>query len=211
MIKQTSRDERPSNWLPELKVPPTTLWLPLGSELPAKEIGRQAAIKILGDGTPEDRLEKFARFVQDGTTDCRKRGVKMGGLLFFPDYNRLPPIANIDVFGFYSADPQTPTSLEFYRELYGTPTERSVGPVEVTDTQLPAGPAIRFHRRYWPKESGWETTLHQWEDVTYAVHPPQIDSVVVIKVSWVEFQFSEALINMADAIAPTLEIKTHDA
>jgi hypothetical protein len=34
---------------------------------------------------------------------------------------------------------------------------------------------------------------------------------VVLRVGWVERQFSEALINMADAIAPTLEIKLLNA
>ena len=154
-------------------------------------------------------LKAFARFIHDGTEDCRQRGVKMGGLVFFPDFNRLPPIANVDVFGYHSKDPAEPSSLEFYRGLYGTPTERSVGPVEVTDLQLPAGPAIRFHRRYWPK-ANWDPIAHQWEDVTYAVRPPEIDSAVVLRVSWVEFKFSEALIKSADAIAQTLEIKLLD-
>ena len=131
--------------------------------------------------------------IQDGTEGCRQRGVKMGGLLFFPDYNRLPPIANIDVYGYYSSDPGKPNSLEFYRELYGTPNKRSIGPVTVTDLQLPAGPAIRFHRRFWPKPSR-DPVIHQWEEVSLAVLPPQIDSVVVLQVSWVETQFSELVI-----------------
>ena len=129
-------------------MPPTTLWLPLGNDLPAKDIGKRAAVKILGNDAPKHDLAKFARIVTDGVTDCRRRGVRQGGLLFYPDYNRLSPIANIDVFEFYSNDPERPTSLEFYRELYGTPTERTIGPIEITNLQLPAGPAIRFHQRY---------------------------------------------------------------
>jgi hypothetical protein len=203
-------EERTANWEPELKVPPTTLWLPLRNDLPAKEIGKRAAVKILGDDPSKDRLKKFARVVSDGVTDCRRRGVRQGGLLFYPDYNRLPPIANIDVFGYYSKDPERPTSLEFYREVYGTPTERTIGPIEVTNLELPAGPAIRFHQRYWPKPSG-DPIIHEWEEVRFAVKPPQIDSAVVLRVGWVERQFSEALINMADAIAPTLEIKLLNA
>ncbi|HEX3516078.1 MAG TPA: hypothetical protein VHT26_18970 [Trebonia sp.] len=210
MNKGHTSEERISGWEPELKVPPTTLWLPLGNDLPAKEIGRKAAVKILGRDTSKDDLQKFSRIVSDGITDCRRRGVKRGGLLFFPDYNRLPPIANIDVYGFYSKDPARPTSLEFYRELYGTPTERTIGPIEVTNLQLPIGPAVRFHQRYWPKPSG-DPIVHEWEEVRFAVVPPQIDSAVVLKVGWVEPQFSEALIKMADAIAQTLEIKLLDA
>jgi hypothetical protein len=80
----------------------------------------------------------------------------------------------------------------------------------VTDVELPAGPAIRFHRRFWPKRT-WYPIAHQWEQVTYAVRPPQITSAVVLTVSWVEFKLSEALINAADAIAQTLVIKVDDA
>jgi len=210
MNKGRTSEERACNWEPDLKVPPTTLWLPLGSDLPAKELGKKAAVNILGGDAPKDQLAKFARVVTDGTTDCRRRGVKLGGLLFYPDYSRLPPIANIDVSGYYSNDPGRPNSLDFYRKLYGTPTERTIGPVEVTNLQLPAGPAVRFHQRYWPKPSG-DPVVHEWEEVRFAVLPPQLDSVVVLEVAWVEPQFSEALINMADAIAPTLEIKLLDA
>ena len=191
-------------------MPPTTLWLPLGNDLPAKDIGKRAAVKILGNDAPKHDLAKFARIVTDGVTDCRRRGVRQGGLLFYPDYNRLPPIANIDVSGYYSNDPDRPTSLDFYRQLYATPTERTIGSIEVTNLQLPAGPAIRFHQRYWPKPSG-DPVIHQWEEVRFAVTPPQIDSAVVLNVGWVEPQFSEALINMADAIAQTLEVKLLNA
>jgi hypothetical protein len=210
MSRRHAPEKRPSSWDPELKVPPTTLWLPLGGDKPVKRIGREAAIIMLGEDAPKDRLEKFARVVSDGTEDCRRRNVKMGGLLFFPDYNRLPPIANIDIFGYYSNDPGKPNSLEFYRELYGTPNERSIGPIQVTDLHLPAGPAIRFHRRFWPKPSG-DPIVYEWEEVCFAVQPPQIDAIVVLKVGWVEAIFSEALINMADAAAPTLAIKMRDA
>lgn len=210
MCKVNASEERVSNWEPELKVPPTTLWLPLGNNLPAKDIGKRAAVKILGDEASKDRLKKFARIVTDGVTDCRRRGVRQGGLLFYPDYDRLPPIANIDVSEYYSKDPQRPTSLDFYRQLYGTPTDRTIGPIEVTDLQLPAGPAIRFHQRYWPKPSG-DPVIHDWEEIRFAIKPPGIDSAVVLEVGWVERRFSEALINMADAIAPTLEIKVLDA
>jgi hypothetical protein len=78
------------------------------SDKPLKELGREAALNVLGLGTPEDRLEKFARVIRDSTKHGRDRNVRMGGLIFFPDYDRLPPIANIDVFGYYSKEPGKP-------------------------------------------------------------------------------------------------------
>jgi hypothetical protein len=164
----------------------------------------------LGLGTPEDRLDKFARVVRDGTKSCRNRHVMMGALIFFPDYNRLPPVATLDVSGGHSREPGQPSSLEFYRENYGTLSKNTVGPLEVTDVQLPAGPAIRFHRRYWPKQT-LAPTAHLWEEVCFAVRPPQISETVLLTISWVELNFSADLIHVADVVAPTLEIKLDDA
>jgi hypothetical protein len=212
MIGRHAHEDQTSNWEPRLKVPKTTFMLPVGSDRPLDELGREAAIKIYGSHAPEEQLKTFARIIHDGTKDCKRRGVKMGGLIFFPDFSRLPPIANVDVFGYHSKDPNKPSSLEFYREHFGTPDKDTVGPVEVTNVQLPAGPAIRFHRRFWPKPvPWWEPVSHQWEEVMYAVRPPQITSAVVLTVAWVEFKFSESLIKSADAVAKTLEIKLLDA
>ncbi|MGH3252952.1 MAG: hypothetical protein ACRDOI_43000 [Trebonia sp.] len=213
MIGRHADEDPISNWEPRLKVPKTTFMLPVGSGRPLDELGREAAVKVYGSHAPEDQLKAFARVVHDGTKDCQRRGVKMGGLIFFPDFNRLPPVANVDVFGYYSSkSPDKPSSLEFYREHFGTPDKDTVGPVEVTDVHLPAGPAIRFHRRFWPKPiPRWAPISHQWEEVMYAVRPPQIIDAVVLTVAWVEFNLSEALIKSADAIAQTLEIKILDA
>jgi hypothetical protein len=206
MIGRKPDDRRLTDWTPDLKVPQHTLWLPVASDKPLKELGAQAALNVLGMGTPQDRLDQFARVIRDGTKNYRDRGVMMGGLIFFPDYNRLPPIANIDVSGGHSRDPGRPSSLDYYREQLGSPDKNTVGPIEVTDVQLPAGPAIRVHRRFWPNQS-WDPVAHQWEEVTFAVRPPQITDTVLVTVAWVEFKFSADLIKAADAIAPTLTIK----
>lgn len=213
MIGRHAGKEGTFNWEPELNVPKTTFMLPVArDDRSLEELGREAAEKVYGSHAPEEQLKAFARFICDGTRDCRQRGVMMGGLIFFPDFSRLPPIANVDLFGYYSSrGPGAPSSLEFYREHFGTPDKDTVGSVEVTDVQLPAGPAIRFHRRFWPKPvPRWSPVSHQWEEVMYAVRPPQINDALVLTVAWVEFAFSEALIKSADAIAQTLEVKLTD-
>jgi hypothetical protein len=210
MTRPNAGDRRPSGWSPNLKVPKHTLWLPLGSEQPLQEIGAQGARQILGTATPQDHLAKLARVIRDGTTCSRERGAMMGGLIFFPDYQRLPPIATVDVFGYHSDNPGKPSSLEVFREHFGTPDKDTIGPVEVTDLELPAGPAIRFHRRFRPQQSR-DPAAYQWEEVMFAVRPPQISDSVVVTLSWIESKFSATLINAADAMAPTLAIKLDNA
>jgi hypothetical protein len=210
MIRRSAADRHPANWAPDLKVPRHTLWLPLGSEKPLRQIGSDAARKVLGARTPEDRLEEFARVIRNGTKSSRDRGAMMGGLIFFPDYKRLPPIATVDIFGYHSNEPGKPSSLEYFRRHFGVPGRDTAGSVGVTDVRLPAGPAIRFHRRFLPKQ-GWDPAAYQWEEVSYAIRPPEITSTVVVTVAWVELKFSAELINAADAIAPTLAIKLDNA
>ena len=67
MIRRDKGDERLAGWKPDLKAPKHTFWLPVASDRPLKELGREAALKVLDLGTPEDRLEKFARVIRDGT------------------------------------------------------------------------------------------------------------------------------------------------
>ena len=205
MTGPTADERRPSDWSPKLRVPKHTLWLPLGSEKPLQEIGAQAAKKVLGAETPPHHLEKFARVIRDGTKSSRFRGAMMGGLIFFPDYRRLPPIATVDIFGYHSNEPGKPSSLDHFRAHFGASGGDTIGRVEVTDLELPAGPAIRFHRRFRPRQSR-DAVAYQWEEVMFAVRPPQISDSVVVTVSWIEFEFSAALINAADAMAPTLVI-----
>ena len=73
MIRRNPLDPRPFNWKPDLKVPDHTLWLPVASDKPLKELGREVALDVLGLGTPEDRLEKFARAIRDSTKHDRPR------------------------------------------------------------------------------------------------------------------------------------------
>jgi hypothetical protein len=202
-------DRRSANFTVDVKIPPTALWLPLKSDLPLKELGRKAATHVLGDGKSKDELEKFAAAIREHTEDCRRREVWKGGIVFFPDFNRLPPIATIDILAEYSPTP--PNSLDHYRKVYGTPDRDSLSPIEMTDVELPAGPAVRFHGGYWHKSHLPIVIDKPHLHVTYAVRPPAIEEAVLLMVAWTEFKFSEALINMADAIAPTLEIRLLDA
>jgi len=209
MNLHNSHPPRQANWTVDVKIPPTALWLPLRSDLPPKEVGRRAAIKVLGEEKPKEDLEKFAQVISDHTEDCQRRHVRKGGIVFLPDFNRLPPIATIDVFAEHSETP--PSTLDHYRELYGTPDKDTLSPIEMTDVDLPAGPAVRFHSGYWHKSRLPIVIDRPHLHVTYAVRPPVIEDAVLLMVAWTEFKFSEALVNMADAMAQTLEVRLPDA
>jgi hypothetical protein len=201
-------ERRPLSWRPVLKVTDTTLWLPLGEKQSLKQAAAKTAVKLLGEDAPPGQLKMMERVVHDGTLNCQQRGCIRGALLFWPDLTRFPPVANIDLSGYYPPDPDKPLTLDHYREVYGTPNDKTIGPIETTEVQLSAGPALRFHRR-WARKKRFGTSIVR-EDVTYAIRPPEIADSLVLLVSWVEPQFSEVLIKVADKMAQTLRIERHD-
>jgi hypothetical protein len=201
-------ERRLLGWRPIIKATDTTLWLPLGEKGPLDQVAADSALRVLGEDAPKDQLKMMERVIHDGTLDSRQRGSMRGGLLFWPDLTRFPPVANIDLSGFYPPDPDKPLTLDQDREVYGTPNDETIGPIETTEVQLPIGPALRFHRR-WARKKRFGSSIVR-EDVIYAIRPDQIPDSVVLVVSWVEPQFSQVLIKVADKIAQLLEIGLED-
>jgi len=130
----------------------------------------------------------------------------MAGLVFYPDLNRVPPIANIEVQTWHPAPPNDPLTLEFFRHAHGIPGPETVGEIEVSEVDLPAGPALRIHRQRAIRQGRRRGQILR-EDLIYSVLPRQITSAVEINVSWSELAFGPSLIKMADAVAKTLTIK----
>jgi hypothetical protein len=174
-----------------------------------EELGRQAAVKVYGTEATKKELRRFAEIIEDGVKRAREHGTKMSGLIFFPDFHRLPPVGYLDVFGYYPSDPDKPSSLEFYRSVYGTPDESTIGEIRVTEVELPAGPSLRFHKQ-WKTKPGWKPSFLLHESVTYAIRPRRIPDGVVIRLMWQELALSAELVKSADAIAKALEIELLD-
>jgi hypothetical protein len=200
--------ERALSWTPVLEAPDTTLWLPMGDKRHLEQIAAEGAPKVLGSDAPAAQLKMMERVIHDGTSDAKQRGCIRSGLLFWPDLTRFPPVANIDVLAYHPPDPDEPLTLDHYREVYGTPDSQTIGPIDTTEVELLAGPALRFHRAWARKKRFSTSTLR--EDITYAIRPPEIEESVVLVVSWVEPQLTPAMIKIADKIAQTLEIEFKD-
>jgi hypothetical protein len=201
-------ERRPLSWRPVLKVTDTTLWLPLGEKHSLDQIAAKSAVKVLGEDAPQDQLKMMEQVIHDGTLDCQQRGCIRGALLFWPDLTRFPPVANIDLLGYYPPDPDKPLTLDQDREVYGTPDDETIGPIETSDVNLPVGPAVRFHRR-WARKKRFGTSIVR-EEIIHGIRPHQVPDSLVFIVSWVEPQFSEVLIKVADKMAQTLQIELKD-
>jgi hypothetical protein len=210
-MKRTGEDPptRKLGWRPDLLVPKTTVWLPLVDYRPLDTVGKEHADRLLGPDAPKKQRRALAEVIRGGTLDSRHRGANLGALIFFPDLTRIPPVANLDVFCFYPKPPNDPLTLDYYRRIYGTPEGDTIGEIEVSEVDLPPGPAVRIHRHRAQEPDHLGQSIER-EDVIYAVRPPQIPDAVVLVVSWVELALGPALIKTADAVAKTLAIKPLD-
>jgi hypothetical protein len=85
------------------------------------------------------------------------------------------------------------------REFYDQPDELSFGQTELSETQVPTGPALRVHR-YRRTEPG-KRRSPVGEELVWILWPPESTAIITIAVRWLESAFSEAGIKIADDMA----------
>jgi hypothetical protein len=198
------------SWRADLVVPETTVWLPIADKRPLVQVSVEYAVELLGANVPRRQRSALAGIIRDGTLSARLRCPAMAGLIFRPGRPGIPsvteiPVAEIDISGFAPNPADAPRTLDYYRRLYGAPSEDTID-IEVSEADLPAGPALRFHRRWiQPPDHRGRSILR--EHVVYAVCPPQIPDSLVLTITWVDLTQSPALIQAADATAGTLTLK----
>lgn len=199
------------SWRADLVVPETTVWLPIADQRPLDQVSVEYAVELLGANAPRRQRSALAGIIRDGTRYARLRCPAMSGLIFRPGRVGIPavaeiPVAEIDLSGFAPNPANAPRTLDYYRRLYGASSEDTIGDIEVSETNLPAGPALRFRRRWiQPPDHRGRNILR--EHVVYAVCPAQIPGSLVLTVTWVDLTQSPALVQAADATARTLTLK----
>lgn len=91
------------------------------------------------------------------------------------------------------------------QELYAKRSAETVGDVEIEQTDLPSGPALRVRGKCIEQadEQGQGLLM---EAVTCAILPPGLADAVVATMSWTALQLGDKLAEMPDAIARTIRV-----
>lgn len=193
-------------WEPVLSIPKTCLMLPLGGSQDPREWAERKCAELLGPEATDKTRRLFTETLAEDTVKGREsRTQVLAGLVFYPGFNRYPPICNVDVNAFRPAPGDPPVDLESWRESNGKPQRNTIGDVETTEVELPAGPALRFHERREQKVPHHGGHMIG-ESILYAVRPPEIRDSVTLMVTWMEPQFRSMIIKMADGMAQSLKI-----
>jgi len=167
---------------------------------------QRRAAELLGPAAGRAQARRLARCLEEYVTYFRSGNVpSYAAVYFYPDFARIPPRAMTEIY-VVAEDPATgPMTLARARELYGTLDERSAGDPGITETEVPAGPALRAHRHR--KMDPGKRRSRIGEEVAWVICPLGSTQAVMMITYWAEPVFSKAAMTIADDMARNFRIK----
>jgi len=165
---------------------------------------QQKAADLLGSQSRAKQVNKLAQCLEEYARYFSTKDVTTAAVFFFPDFTHIPPRAETQVF-LVGEDPVVgPMTLARAREISGS-DERSFGETEMTETEVPAGPALRVHR-FRKLEPGKRRT-EIIEELAWFICPPDSTQAVMMITTWSESFFSKPGTDIADDMAKNFRIE----
>jgi len=164
----------------------------------------EKAHKMLGPGADARQLQQRAAELTRLTIGSRARHA-LYGLAFYPP-RASGLVAILDATRVVPDRKKYPElTLDALAQVYAARTPETVGDIDVSQTSLPSGPAVRVRsRQVEDPDTNDQGTLI--EVVTYAIRPPGQGDAVVATMTWTALQLGDKLAAMADAIAKTIRV-----
>jgi hypothetical protein len=167
------------------------------------------AAELLGSDNGSRQHKKLAQCLEKYVTHFRThQPLITAALFFYPDFSHLPPWGTAEVKAFGEHSEKGPLTIAMLREFYDQPDELSFGQTELSETQVPAGPALRVHRYRRTQPTKRRSPIG--EELVWLIWPPETTAVITILVQWLEPALSEAGVNIADDMARNFRLKPPD-
>jgi hypothetical protein len=164
------------------------------------------AAELLGSSAGSQREKKLAQCLAKYVTQfAKERPLITAALFFYPDFGHLPPWGTAEVVAFGEHSEKGPLTIARMREFYEQPDELSFGQTELSETPVPAGPALRVHRHRRTDASRRRSPIG--EELVWLIWPPESTVVITIAVRWLESIYSEAGIKIADDMARNFRVE----
>lgn len=154
-----------------------------------------------------DVLARYTELLTDLTVSARKRDA-VRSYAWVPRSMKGALIAKIDISAIRWSSEGPEFTLDALEEIIAKRDENTIE-LEITRTQVPAGPAIRSRVVQGIHTPG--DTVDASEavvSITYAIRPPAIRNAVVYVMSWVLADDFPALTETADSLVKTLIVAT---
>jgi hypothetical protein len=163
------------------------------------------ASTLLGDNADRRQVSKLTRCLEEYATYLRNKDLPTTAALFFyPDFARIPPRAYAEIYLVGPDRKVGPMTLARARELCG-PDERSFGETEMTEFEMPTGPALRVHR--YRKADPRKRRTSIIEELDWIICPPDSTQAVMMITTWGEPAFSKVATTIADDMAKNFRIE----
>jgi hypothetical protein len=167
---------------------------------------QRKAAELLGPDADHKQVSRLARCLAEYAAHFRgERPLIAAAVFFYPDFRTIPAraMAKVEAFGEHSVT--GPLTMATMREIFRQPDELSFGELEMTETEVPAGPALRVHR-FRRAEPG-KRRSRIGEELVWIIWPPGSTTVISMATRWMEPMFSKAGISIADDMAKNFRIK----
>jgi hypothetical protein len=202
--------------------PPGEGWVRLPVEKPKRRglasvfRGRDGELTAWADATAReltstdpdrDVLARHTELLTDLTVRARERDV-LRSYAWVPKNMKGALIATIDVSTIRWSSQGPELTLDALEEMHSERDDSTIQ-LEITRTQVPAGPAIRRHLVQGIRPHGDMVDPSEAAvSITYAIRPPVIRNAVVYVMSWVLADDFPALTETADSLVQTLIVAT---
>jgi hypothetical protein len=161
---------------------------------------QRKAAELLGPDAAPRQVSRLTRCLEEYAAHFgSERPLIAAAVFFYPDFRTIPAraMAKVKAFGEHSVT--GPLTMTQMREIFEQPDELSFGEMEMTETEVPAGPALRVHR-YRKAEPG-KRRSHIGEELVWIIWPPESTTAVSLETRWMEPMFSKAAISITDDMA----------
>jgi hypothetical protein len=175
----------------------------------------QKAVDLLGPGAQDKDVRRLTGCLEEHLEIFKgDRPLVVAAICFYPDYATLPPRAAVVVKAF-TGDPDHPEDLEnglmtmdMAREFVTRPDNAFVGEPELSESEVPAGPALRVRRNRKVDPDKRRSKI--MAEIVWMIWPPDTSTVVIMTTHWEQPAFSEAAGVIADGIARNFRVEPKD-
>ncbi|MEV7386559.1 MULTISPECIES: hypothetical protein [unclassified Streptomyces] len=188
-------------WQCLIAEPEGSIRLPVGQDTEFGEWSKQAARNYLGGDAPRGELRELASSLARVAATA-----ELADPTFAYAYVIDAAKALTAVYEVHDYDGDGYRSTDRLRDLLTDVLPSSPERRSVTEVNLPVGPGVRVQELLSVETGSLFRKKTMTETVTYAVIPPQVDNILVLRMTWTNLVFGEALVELAQTLAESLEL-----
>lgn len=196
-----------------MKAPGAAVQLPVNESSDPRSWAAATAGALLARHKDADAATEaaLARTLSDAVLDSRSRAPIMG--FSFCPYPTQGELARIELREIPQLPGKPEPTIDWLEKYFSEQSPEGFDEPQIVRGDLPIGPAVRVRRQFTgqPDQFGDAQIV---QTVAYAVRPENpvaVDSAVVLFMSWTAVVHSEKLFDLADKLAPTLELIPKDS